>query len=120
MKVVIASAILFLIVIAAVIGNAVYSDTVLDKLHMLAENAYKNSTSDEMLSELCDYWESYRDYFSLTASLKDIDSVTENLLNFKTATQNGNTTGRDQSYILLCNALDDIARFEKISFVNIF
>ncbi len=120
MKVLIASIVLFVLILGTVIGNAVYSDISLGKFSELAQKAYQNSTSDEVLNELFDYWESHKTYFGLTATLKDIDSVTENLLNLQTAITHGNTQLAEQSYVLLQNAIDDIRRFEKLSPANIF
>ena len=56
----------------------------------------------------------------MSTSLRDVDSVTENLLNFRTSIIEGNDLLLEQSYALLCNSLDDIARYERISLENIF
>ncbi len=120
MKVVILSAVLFLLVVAAVIANTAYSNITLSRLEELADSAYKNSTSPEVLSELINYWNSHRDYFSLTASLEDIDKISEHILMFQTALSSQNTVMAEQSYLLLRNSIQSAARFEKISFSNIF
>ncbi len=120
MKVIITSILLFVIIFGTVIANAIYSNIALDRFGELVDKAYQNSTSDEVLNELYNYWEKHKYYFSLTAMLDDIDSVTENLLSFKAAAEHGNAQLFEQSYILLHNAIDDIARFESLSPANIF
>ncbi len=115
MKAFVASLVLLAIILCAIVVNALYSNKILERIEKLAGEVYKDSTSEEVLSRLCDYWSSHRDYLSLSVSLDDIDSVTECLLEFKAAAKEQNSMMLSQSYALLCNALDDIARFEKIS-----
>ncbi len=120
MKVVILSAILFFVVLVAVIFNTVYSNIILTQMTELADTAYQNSTSEEVLSKLMTHWDKYKDYFALTASLEDIDRITENLLCFKISLMNGNEAMTKQSYLLLVNSIESVSRFERLSFANIF
>ncbi len=114
------SIILFLAVIVLVTVNVFYVNGVLEHTKQLATEIYKDSTSTEALSELYDHWQSHKSWLGLSVSLRDIDSVTENLLNFKTAVIQGNDILLHQSYALLCNSLDDVARYESFSVENIF
>ena len=112
--------VLFIAVIILVTANALYVNSTLERTKQLATEIYKDSTSSEALSELYDHWQKHKSFIALSTSLRDIDSVTENLLNFKTAVIQGNDMLIHQSYALLCNALDDVARYESFSLENIF
>ncbi len=120
MKAFIISIILLVLVVAGIFGYAYYSDSVLSTLRTLALDAYENSTSDEVLSRLNDYWERHKGILSLGANLDDIDSVTENIIDMKSSAKSGNTLLFHQSYALLCNAIDDIQRFESLKSGFIF
>ncbi len=120
MKVVILSAVLFALIVFGVVANALYSSATLTHLEELATEAYKNSASSEALSAVIDYWDKKKDYFAVTASTHDIDSITENLLCMQVALQSGNDFAAKQSYALLCNSIEAISRYERISFSNIF
>ena len=119
MKELIASLILLTVVVTLVIINAFYVDSTLEKLDRLADRAF-NEPSEKSLAELIDYWERHRSFVGLSASLREVDSVPENMLNLQTSFREGNSVMAEQSYSLLCNALDDIRRYEKLSIINIF
>lgn len=119
MKELIISLILLSTVLALVCANAIYTANITDQLKELAAKA-KDSASDEALSALCDHWENHKDLLSLSASLRDVDSITKNLLSLRVAIEENNRQRIEQCYVLFCNALDDVSRFERLSFGVIF
>lgn len=119
MKGLITSLLLLVFVIVAVSFNYVYVNGTIETLGTLAEQAWQEKSPDNV-SELIDYWEKHRPYIGLSVSLREIDSVTENLLNLNVACSKGNDTMIEQSYSLFITALEDIKRYEKLSIINIF
>ena len=119
MKELTVSLILLAVVIILVIANALYVNSTLEQLGELTEKAF-NERSEESVSELIGFWEKHKPLVGLSASLREIDSVTENMLNLQTSFKESNEVIAEQSYSLLRNALDDIRRYEKISIINVF
>ena len=119
MKIFAVSLLLLISMVALVVINALYIERTIDRMIELSD-ASRNNKSAESLDELCRYWESHRSFIALSVSLREIDSVTENLLNIKSAFSEGNEWMLEQSYALFLNALEDIRRYEKIALINIF
>lgn len=119
MKELVISIILFITVITLVVFNAFYVTSTAETLKSLAKQATENA-SVETLSALVNYWNIRRNHISLSAGLREVDSVTENLVSLKVALEDGDFDRINQSYALLCNAIDDITRYERLSFVAIF
>ena len=119
MKELIISLVLACTVLILVCVNAMYINNVTEQLQDLATKA-KDSASAEALSELLEHWDTKKEILSLSAKLSDIDSITENLLSLKVAIEEQDPLRTDQCYVLFCNALEDIRRFEKLSFGIIF
>jgi hypothetical protein len=85
----------------------------------LAIAATDEKSSDTAVSELKEYWEKHKGIISLSANYKQTDIVSEELLRFETAHSFSNEFALEQSLVILCDALDDIARCEKLSFRSI-
>lgn len=113
------SLILLACIIALVTANVIYVNRTIDRLEQLAGNVRNTRTADAV-NELYTYWEKYRSFVGLSVSLREIDSATENLLSLQAACNEGNDWLTEQSYVLFCNALEDIRRYEKITLLNIF
>lgn len=119
MKELVISLILFSTVLALVCANAIYTDRLTDQLKELATKA-KDSASEEALSALYDHWDRHKDLLSLSASLRDVDSITENLLSLRVALEESNDQRIEQCYVLFCNSLEDVRRFERLSLGVVF
>ena len=119
MKIFAISLVLLISIIVLVVINSFYIERTIDRLIELSDIAQSEKTPDA-IEQLCDYWEDHRSYVALSVSLREIDSVTENLLNVKSAFDENNEWMMKQSYALLINALEDIRRYEKIAILNIF
>ena len=114
MKELIISLILLCAVIILVIINANFLNDTVSTLKELATEA-KESASPEALSKLYSCWEARKPFLELSASLREIDGVTENLLKLNAAISDSDSYRISQSYALFCTSLEDIQRFEQLS-----
>ena len=119
MKELIITLILLVTVLALVCANAIYTERITSQLKDLATKA-KDSASEEALSALWDHWDTHKDLLSMSVGLRYIDSITENLLSLKIAIEENDRQRAEQGFALFCNALEDIRRFERLSFGVIF
>jgi len=119
MKGFIISIIIFAAVLSAVIANNCYVHVSIEELMQNAQNVYMDQDADQSLTELISLWERKKAVFALSANFRQIDSATEHLLSLKSAHESGNSRAVEQYYLLFCNALQDIRRYEKISIENI-
>ena len=119
MKIFAISLILLTITVALVLVNVSYVKSTTDNLLSLAKDV-RADPCEKTVGRLAECWDRHRSVLALSVSLRDIDSVTENLLNLKTACLEKNEWLVEQSYSLFCNALEDIRRYETLSVLNIF
>lgn len=119
MKIFTVSLILLVLAIALVIANVAYVNHATNELLSLARDVHEDPC-EKTVGRLSEYWDSQRSLLALSVSLRDIDSVTENLLNLQTACLEQNEWLIEQSYALFRNALEDIKRYETLSVLNIF
>ncbi len=111
MKAVIISLLLFASVISLMLFNVKYvSDTVSTMKEIATDVRDGNQSADELL----EYWNSRRTYLGFCVSFREIDKVSENVLCLKSAHNKQSSLMVEQSYLLLCDSLDDVLRLEKI------
>ena len=120
MKAFAASIVLFFTVIALTVINAVYISSITDQMKSLSQAVCEASDTEKAISELSEYWETHEKYVSLSAGLRDLDKVTEEILKLRAACQSDNEHGKLQSCRLLIDALDDIKKHERFSMDSIF
>ena len=120
MKAFITSIILFIAVIAATGSNAVYISRTTEQMKSLSRAVCQGNDTEKAISELTEYWETHEKFVSLSAGLRDLDKVTEEILKLKSACESGSELGKLQSCELLCDALDDIKKHEGFSIDSIF
>ncbi len=120
MKAFVITLILFAAALVFVALCAIYADTVIADTQALALAAYENNTSEEVLSELVQYWESHERLLSLFISLGELDKVTESIRVLAANAENGNLDMLPQCYQTLKNSLENIHRFEVPSLEGIF
>ncbi len=111
MRSVIISVILFTAVIALMIFNVFYVNQTINTMKAVAGDVCDGKKS---ISELTEYWDSRRSYLRLCVSFRELDKVSENLLCLKSAVNGKSELMIEQSYLLLCDSLDDVSRLEKI------
>ena len=111
MKALVISLLLFTAVISFMIFNINYvSNTVSSAKEIATEVCEGKQSSDTLLK----YWNSRRMYLGFCVSFRELDKVSENILCLKSALNEQNKLMVEQSYLLLCDSLDDILRLEKI------
>ncbi|MBQ9113081.1 MAG: hypothetical protein IJY08_05820 [Clostridia bacterium] len=115
-----ASIVLFICVIALVITNAIYIKNTATDIKSLALAVYESNGEDKAISDLKDSWESSKKIFALSISLREVDIITEYIIRLECAKIDGDDEELTRVYHLLCNAIDDATRYEKISFHTVF
>ena len=119
MKGFIVSLILFIVIIILVVLNFFYVQRATDVMKSLAKAVIEES-SDTAMSELKSYWKKHMEIVSLSANFRETDKISEELLRFEQAYKYGNELSLMQSYAILCDALEDVARYEQLSLGAIF
>ena len=110
MKALFISLLLFASVISFMIFNINYvSDTVSTTKEIATDVCNGNKSADELIG----YWNSRRTYLGFCVSFRELDKVSENILCLKSAHSEQSKLMVEQSYLLLCDSLDDILRLEK-------
>ena len=85
------------------------SDTVSTMKEIATDVRDGNQSTDTLL----EYWDTRRTYLGFCVSFREIDKVSENVLCLKSAHNEHSKIMVEQSYLLLCDSLDDILRLEK-------
>lgn len=111
MKSLIISLLLFTAVISLMIFNIKYVNDTASTMKELASDVRDGNQSADALIE---YWNTRRTYLGFCVSFRELDKVSENLLCLKSAIGGKSDLMIEQSYLLLCDSLDDISRLEKI------
>ena len=111
MKALIISLLLFTAVISFMIFNIKYVSNTVNTTKELATDVCEGNKSAD---ELIEYWSSRRIYLGFCVSFRELDKVSENILCLKSAHEEQSKLMVEQSYLLLCDSLDDILRLEKI------
>lgn len=120
MRAVIISIALLIVVVTGTLVNLVFVNSRIDEMKCLAESICDDKKlRSENITELYELWERSYDLLSFSTSLREIDRATENLLTLQAACESDNEWAIKQSCVLFCNALDDIARYEKFSLGSI-
>lgn len=118
MKAVVISIFLLTAVIVCSVVNAVFVNARIAEMSELAMNIFEGGDGRAaMLEKLAEDWSENQPIFRLSTSLREVDRVSENLLILQSAYESENEWAIRQSCVLLCDALDDIARYETF---NIF
>lgn len=111
MKSLIISLLLFAAVLSLMIFNIKYVSDTVNTMKEIASAVREGVQSSD---DLTDYWDTRRTYLGFCVSFREIDKVSENVLCLESAHSEGSALMVEQSYLLLCNSLDNILRLEKI------
>ena len=121
MKAWIISLCLFVLLIGAIIGNAVYIHRVAAHLCAAADSlCFENAQTAETLDELMAYWDRHRAFVSLSISYRELDRVCETLISLRAAYDTQNASDFECYRRLLLDAADEISRLERFSVENLF
>ena len=119
MKTLIASIILFCILIAVIIVNVFYINQTVQELRTLTEEINLDSSDDEVKA-LIDTWQKRKKYLALSVSYSSLDEICDLVIQIASAYKAGNTEALERNKELLFDELSGITRFEKISIENVF
>lgn len=118
MKAVVISILLLAVAIIGSVINAFFVNSKITEMsELVTEISQGGKDREEKLEKLSLEWSENQSIFRLSTSLREVDRVSENLLTLQVACQSENEWAIRQSCVLLCDALDDIARYETF---NIF
>ena len=122
MKSFIASMILAVIVLSAVVANYFYINNVANTMRSMLEEAgsMPNSRSEEQADALIRYWEKAEPIVGLSTEYPILDRIKEQALLLRTAAQTGDVFGYCAAYAMLLDALEDMGRQERFSVGNLF
>lgn len=115
MKAFVASVIFIILIVILVLANMFYVGYVTDNMKRLAREAVQEESSDKELSELVEYWDKHKSFIALSANFRQTDIVSEELIKLQAAHTFDNRLAIEQSYMILCDVLDDIAQYERFS-----
>lgn len=119
MKAFIISALLFSLLIALIIGNAIYvhrvSEQIRNKLDVLDQ-----SNAEETLSYLEEYWQRHQPYIGLSVSYRELDHLSELLLSLRASSETQNEQDFELYRKIAIDAADELSRLERFSIENLF
>ena len=120
MKAFIISAILFALLISAVIGNAFYvkkvSEHVISETEILKEQDY----SLEIISDLEKYWKRHRSFVGLSVGHQELDHISQSIISLRESCGSGNVSDASLYLSILQDAVEEMGRHEEMSFDNLF
>ncbi len=120
MKAVIISILLLAMAILGSVINVFFVNSRIAEMSELVTDISQNSEGREKkLEKLTLEWSENQSIFRLSTSLREVDRVSEGLLTLQIACQSQNEWAIRQSCVLLCDAFDDIARYETFNIFKI-
>lgn len=119
MRTLIASIILFSVLITIIIGNIFYINYAVSTIRSYTESITAGGSSEPMES-LTEFWKTHKKYIALSVSYARLDSMCELIIKLENAYKTGNAAAIERNKELIFDDLAGITRFEKISIENIF
>ena len=120
MKAFIISLILTIILVIAVIANAIYISRITEQMKSLVTEICRGSSRDKAFEELNNIWAHNKSFFTISVGFDEIDHVTEYVTRLGFAIEEHDDIGIRRNCALLENFLSDVTRHESISLLNIF
>lgn len=110
---------LFVLLIAVIIGNAVYVHHVTEEI--LARLSHLTAESDEReMAALEAYWEKHRAFVALSISYQELDHLSESLISLRATYDTGNAIDFELYRQICRDASRELARLERFSLENLF
>lgn len=119
MKTLVASVILFVVLISIIIGNIFYIKYATDTIRAYTE-AINVDSPPESVDRLSAFWKDHKKLVALSVSYTDLDDICELIIKLESAHKTGNAAAIERNKELIFDELAGITRFEKISIENIF
>ena len=114
------STVIFVLLLAAIIGNAFYvksvSEHILKESQRLADEDY----SPAIITDLEKYWKKHRTFVSLSVGHLELDHLSETLISLRASCESSSRADAALYLSLLHDAAEEMARHEELSFENLF
>lgn len=120
MKAFISSTLLFALLIAAIVCNALYVKNVSEHITLESEKIKKENYSPEFASDLEKYWLKHRSFVSLSVGHEELDLISQTIISLKACCETGNTADASVYVLILQDAVEEMGRHEEVSFENLF
>ena len=120
MKVFAISILLFIILLAVILSNALYIRSTAQIMHQLTARLDEPKSRSDVLDELRSLWEKRRPIIALTVGYRELDHFDETLTQLQWAHQIESEAEFAHFRALLPNAIDELTRTEHFSIKNIF
>lgn len=121
MKILIASAILFALMLGGITWNAIYINKVATRLQDALEELPEIGTPDcaERARELLAYWEKHEPYVGLSVSFAVVDKLSEQAILLASCAESGDVFGFWSARSLLGDCIEDVRRLEQFTVANL-
>ena len=119
MKSFIISTVLFLLLLTAIVFNALYVRSVSESILEQAEQIGVSFDENAVIS-LEEYWGKHRSFVGLTVGYRELDHVCETLISLRASCESGNRADAMLYLSLLKDAAEEMARHEELSVSNLF
>ena len=122
MRSLIATIVLFCMMILAATANFVYVNHVANKMTALADAlpSVREPNCTEKTAELCKVWEKNAPIVGLTVGFLTVDKLSEYCETLHACAQVGDLYGYQTALTLLYDSIDDVRRLERFSVGNLF
>lgn len=122
MKSLAAVSVLFLLMLAVILGNSAYINRVVDELAVTLQyaNSENETESNTKLQALRTQWEKEKIYIQASVAHKKIDTVSDLITSLLIYKRYGNQEEYEKTAELLRFALEELRLLEEFSAVNIF
>lgn len=114
------SVILFIIIIVAVILNAVYVSYVSRRLSDFCDALSDKKSSAALIKELQSFWEKHRPWLSFSLDNAQTERIEKIIRSLELSTKHGEEYDFEKNRMLLEEASREIGRLERLRAENIF
>ena len=121
MKILIASAILFALMLCGIAINAIYINKVATRLQNALEELPDIDDPDcaEKARELLAYWEKHEPFVGLSVSFAVVDKLSEQAILLANCAECGDVFGFRSARSLLGDCIEDVRRLEQFTVANL-
>lgn len=122
MRSLIATVVLFCVMILAATANFIYVNRLADAMTEIADAIpdVDEPMCVEKADELCQKWEKHAPFVGLSVGFLTVDKLSEHCQTLRSCAEVGDVYGYYSTLSLLKDSIDDVRRLEKFSIENLF
>ena len=120
MKAFIVSTVLFLLLISAIYGNALYVKNVSKHITLETEKLKAENYPQNIANELEKYWLKHRGFVGLSVGHEELDLISQTIISLNSYCESGDIADASVYLSVLQDAVEEMGRHEEISFENLF